>query len=153
MKPNYKPAIILIRLLTFILLFTNSCSTANIKDSEDKPVWNKEIIYHVFQRSFFDSNGDRNGDLRGFVEKLGYLKELGVTTILFTPLYESDFYHNYFAKDYETIDPEFGTMEDYLDFVKAVHQNGLRFIMDMETQYAQNGNRWFDESFKNPGSP
>ncbi len=44
-------------------------------------------------------------------------------------------------------------MDDYLDFVKAVHQNGLKFIMDMETQYAQNGNKWFDESFKNPGSP
>ena len=153
MKPNYKPAIILIRLLTFILLFTNSCSTVNIKNSEDEPGWNDDIIYHVYQRSFFDSNGDRHGDLKGFVEKLGYLKELGVTTILFTPLYESDFYHNYFAKDYEKIDPEFGTMEDYLDFVKAIHQNGLRFIMDMETQYAQNGNKWFDESFKNPGSP
>ena len=121
MKPNYKPAIILIRLLTFILLFTNSCSTVNIKNSEDEPGWNDDIIYHVNQRSFFDSNGDRHGDLKGFVEKLGYLKELGVTTILFTPLYESDFYHNYFAKDYEKIDPEYGTMEDYLDSVSYTH--------------------------------
>jgi alpha-amylase len=115
--------------------------------------WNDEVIYHVFQRSFYDSNGDRHGDLRGFVEKLGYLKELGVTTILFTPLYESDFYHNYFAKDYEQIDPEFGSMDDYRALIKAVHKNGLRFIMDMETQYAQNGNQWFDNSFKNPASP
>lgn len=140
-------------LLTFSLFLALSCTTVSEKDHAEKPNWNDEIIYHVNQRSFSDSNGDRHGDLKGFVEKLGYLKELGVTTILFTPLYESDFYHNYFAKDYDKIDPEFGSMEDYLAFVKAVHQNGLRFIMDMETQYAQNGNKWFDESFKKPGSP
>ena len=56
------------------------------------------------QRSFFDSNGDRHGDLNGFGQKLDYLKELGVTTILFTPLYESSFYHNYFPTDYKKID-------------------------------------------------
>lgn len=143
----------LLPLFTFSLLFINSCETLNKKSIVDEPDWNDEIIYHVTQRSFFDSNGDRNGDIKGFVEKLGYLKELGITTILFTPLYESDFYHNYFAKDYEKIDPEYGTMEDYLAFIKAVHQNGLKFIMDMETQYAQNGNKWFDESYKKPGSP
>ncbi len=143
----------LLLLLIFSSLFINSCSSLNNKTIVDEPGWNDEIFYHVNQRSFFDSNGDRHGDLNGFVEKLGYLKELGVTTILFTPLYESDFYHNYFAKDYEKIDPEYGTMEDYLAFVKAVHQNGLKFIMDMETQYAQNGNKWFDESYKNPASP
>ncbi|MBK9106625.1 MAG: hypothetical protein IPL92_19220 [Saprospiraceae bacterium] len=138
---------------TICLLFAIACSTASEKDPAEKTNWNDEIIYHVNQRSFYDSNGDRHGDLNGFVEKLGYLKELGVTTILFTPLYESDFYHNYFAKDYDKIDPEYGSMEDYLAFVKAVHHEGLRFIMDMETQYAQNGNKWFDESFKKPGSP
>ena len=114
--------------------------------------WNNEIIYHVFQRSFYDSDGDRHGDLNGFVEKLDYLKELGVTTILFTPLYESRFYHNYFPTDYEKIDPEFGTMEDYINFVRAVHGKGMKFLMDMETQYAQSGHRWFDLSYMNPDS-
>lgn len=140
-------------LITFGIVLFNSCPSANQKAIADEAGWNDEIIYHVLQRSFYDSNGDRHGDLNGFVEKLGYLKELGVTTILFTPLYESNFYHNYFAKDYEKIDPEYGTMDDYIAFVKAVHQNGLKFIMDMETQYAQNGNIWFDQSFRNPGSP
>ena len=116
------------------------------------PDWNHEIIYHVFQRSFYDSNGDRNGDINGVIQKLDYLKELGITTILFTPLYESDFYHNYFARDYEKIDPEYGTMDDYLSLIRAIHRNGMKFIMDMETQYAQNGNIWFDDSFKNPSS-
>ena len=85
-------------------------------------------------------------------EKLDYLKELGVTTILFTPLYESEFYHNYFPTDYEQIDPEYGTKEDYINFIKAVHSKGLKFLMDMETQYAQNGHIWFDDSYKNPSS-
>ncbi len=56
-----------------------------------QPNWNDVIIYHVMPRSFYDSNGDLHGDLNGFVEKLDYLQTLGVTAILFTPLYESGF--------------------------------------------------------------
>ena len=122
------------------------------EDAVEKINWNNEIIYHVMQRSFYDSDGDLHGDLMGFVEKLDYLKELGVTTILFTPLYESDFYHNYFPINYENIDPEYGTKEDYIRFVKAVHEKGMKFLMDMETQYAQSGNIWFDDSYQNPDS-
>jgi len=135
-------------ILTFI-----SCKQINNTKLNEEANWNDEIIYHVMQRSFYDSNGDRHGDLNGFVEKLGYLQELGVTTILFTPLYQSDFYHNYFPTDYEQIDQEYGTKEDYLNFVKAVHAHGMKFLMDMETQYAQSGNIWFDDSYKNPKSP
>src|SRR5690242_157972 len=76
-----------------------------------------EVIYHVFPRSFYDSNGDQVGDLNGLREKLGYLQELGVTSILMLPLYNSVYYHNYFTDDFRKIDPEYGTMEDYLDLV------------------------------------
>jgi alpha-amylase len=77
-----------------------------------------EIIYHLFQRSFYDSNGDGIGDLNGIRQKLDYLQELGVTSILLLPLYESVYYHNYFAVDFSKIDPEFGTMQDYINLVK-----------------------------------
>ena len=139
----------------FVLAFTIlACSTpAPVETSTDAPGWHDEIVYHVVQRSFYDSNGDLHGDLNGFTQKLGYLKELGVTTILFLPLYESDFYHNYFPTEYEKIDPEFGTMDDYIQFVKAVHDHGLKFIMDMETQYAQEGHPWFDAVLQDPESP
>lgn len=133
--------------------FACSCSSGNRKTVADEPGWNDEIIYHVFLRSFFDSNGDLHGDLNGLVEKLDYLQDLGITTILLTPLYESGFYHNYFHTDYEKIDPEYGTKQDYLNFVKAVHKKGLKYLMDMETQYAQSGNKWFDDSYRNPTSP
>jgi alpha-amylase len=73
-----------------------------------------EVIYHVFQRSFYDSNGDGHGDLNGIKQKLDYLQDLGVTSILMTPLYVSDCYHNYFADDFEKIDPEYGSTEDYV---------------------------------------
>jgi alpha-amylase len=142
----------LIFLFLVSILLNQNCSTVYATKSRDITDWNDEIIYHVFQRSFYDSNGDRNGDLNGLASKLDYLKKLGVTAILCTPLYESDFYHNYFAKNYDKIDPEYGTMDDYLALIKAVHRNGMKFIMDMETQYAQNGNTWFDDSYKNPGS-
>lgn len=144
-------------LVGLLLLSACGVETSNqeekIKSQEAEIInWNDEIIYHVMQRSFYDSNGDGHGDLNGFVEKLDYLQELGVTTILFTPLYESGFYHNYFPTNYENIDQEFGTKEDYLNFVKAVHSRGMKFLMDMETQYAQSGNVWFDSSYLNPGS-
>lgn len=114
--------------------------------------WRREVIYHVLPRSFRDSDGDRHGDLRGFREKLDYLQALGVTAILFTPLYESGCYHNYFPTDYERIDAEYGTMDDYLAFVREVHRRGMKFLMDMETQYVTGGHPWLEESYRNPGS-
>ncbi len=140
-------------LITGITALFSSCSGSDKNETNEKPDWNNEIIYHVMQRSFFDSSGDGHGDLNGIVEKLDYLEELGVTAILLLPLYESDFYHNYFPIDYETIDPRYGTMDEYLAFVQAVHDRGMKLIMDMETQYVQNGNHWFEDSYKNPSSP
>ncbi|MGK4569152.1 alpha-amylase family glycosyl hydrolase [Flavobacterium sp. 3HN19-14] len=111
-----------------------------------------EVVYHVFQRSFFDSDGDENGDLKGMREKLDYLQDLGVTTILLTPLYVSDFYHNYFADDFENIDPEYGSMKDYIDLVKEVHRRKMKIYQDVEMQYVSGNHPWFKDSFENPKS-
>ncbi len=140
-------------ILLALALALSACATKKSENTAKFVDWNNEIIYHVMQRSFYDSDGDGHGDLNGFVEKLDYLQELGITAILFLPLYESDFYHNYFPTDYETIDPEFGTKNDYLAFVDAVHARGMKFIMDMETQYVQSGHMWFEDSYNNPDSP
>lgn len=112
----------------------------------------EEVIYHVFQRSFFDSNNDGHGDLKGINQKLDYLQDLGVTSILLTPLYVSDFYHNYFAKDFEGIDPEYGTMADYLALVKEIHKRKMKVYQDVEMQYVAGTHQWFQESFNNPKS-
>ncbi|MFI5187781.1 MAG: alpha-amylase family glycosyl hydrolase [Chitinophagales bacterium] len=111
-----------------------------------------EIIYHLFQRSFYDSNGDGIGDLNGVRQKLDYLQELGVTSILLLPLYESVYYHNYFAVDFSKIDPGFGTMEDYIKLVKEVHRRGMKIYMDMEMQYVTEDQLWWKDSFGNPKS-
>lgn len=133
--------------LAMILMLLQACSTEK-KASQH----NGEVIYHVCQRSFYDSNGDKNGDLNGLRQKLDYLQDLGVTSILLLPLYESVYHHNYFASDFKKIDPEFGTTEDYLALVKDVHSRGMKLYMDMETQYVTQEHKWYKDSYKHPGS-
>ncbi|MDF2432818.1 MAG: alpha-amylase [Mucilaginibacter sp.] len=112
----------------------------------------EEIIYHIFERSFYDSNGDMHGDLNGIRQKLDYLQKLGVTAILLTPLYESVFYHNYFASDFKKIDPKYGTMHDYLALIKELHRRGMKFYMDMETQYVTEDHIWWKDGVNNLNS-
>ncbi|MEB3345088.1 alpha-amylase family glycosyl hydrolase [Aquimarina gracilis] len=111
-----------------------------------------EVFYHVFQRSFYDTNGDGHGDLNGVTQKIDYLKDLGVTSLLFTPLYKSIYYHNYFPDDFKAIDEEFGTLDDYLNMVKKLHENDMKFYMDMEIHYVTKNHPWFKDSFENPNS-
>ena len=108
-----------------------------------------EVIYHLFQRSFYDSNGDMQGDLNGINAKLGYLQDLGVNTILLLPLYQSVFYHNYFADDFEKIDDEYGSMDDFINLVKAIHQHRMKIYLDMETQYVTQDHLWWKDSYNN----
>jgi glycosidase len=122
------------------------------KNNNDNPS-NAEIIYHIFQRSFFDSNDDRHGDLNGLRQKLGYLQYLGVTSILLTPLYKSVYYHNYFADDFESIDPVYGTAESYFSLVREIHHRGMKIYMDMEIQYITEDHVWYKAAYGNPSSP
>ena len=133
------------------LMIISFKANAQGKRSEQAP-YNDEIIYHVFQRSFFDSNGDQHGDLNGIRQKLDYLQQLGVTAIQLTPLYTSVYYHNYFATDFYNIDPRYGTMQDYLKLIKELHRRGMKLYMDMETQYVASDHVWFRDSYKNPQS-
>lgn len=112
-----------------------------------------EIIYHVFLRSFYDSNEDGIGDLNGLRQKLSYIQDLGVTSILLLPLYDAKCYHNYFADDFEKIDSQFGTMSDYINLVKEVHRRGMKIYLDMETQYVTENHLWWKDAVGNLKSP
>ena len=112
----------------------------------------EEIFYLIFPRSFYDSNGDQNGDLKGIIDKLDYIQSLGVTSIIMTPLSPSAYYHNYFVDDFKGIDPEYGTLQDYIHLVQAIHKRGMKFYMDTEWQYVTENHPWFKESFGHPES-
>ena len=112
-----------------------------------------EVFYQIFTRSMRDSNGDREGDLKGIEQSLPYLQRLGITSILLTPLYPSDFYHNYFASDFDGVDREFGTMADYRSLVGAIHSRGMKIYLDEEFQYVAYDHPWFKSAFRHPGSP
>jgi alpha-amylase len=136
-----------------ILTFLSSCFSKKINSVSNSNSVNNEIIYHVFQRSFYDSNGDETGDLKGLQEKLDYLQDLGVTSIQLLPLYHSVFYHNYFSDDFYKIDSTLGSMQDYLSLVKEVHRRGMKIYMDMETQYVTEDHPWYKSSYNNLKSP
>lgn len=139
--------------IVFPVVFMTAC-----KSTSDTPVLSppqtppEEIFYLIFPRSFYDSNGDRIGDLKGIIDKLDYIQSLGVTSIIMTPLSPSVFYHNYFVDDFKGIDPEYGTLQDYLDLVAAIHKRGMKFYMDTEWQYVTEHHPWFKESLGHPES-
>jgi len=112
-----------------------------------------EVFYQIFTRSMRDSDGDREGDLKGIEQSLPYLERLGVTSILLTPIYPSPFYHNYFASDFEGVDPEFGTIDDYRSLVRAIHARGMKIYLDEEFQYVAYDHPWFKSALGNPASP
>ncbi len=112
-----------------------------------------EIVYHIFVRSFRDTNGDRIGDLNGITASIPYLQSLGVTAVLLTPLYPSRVYHNYFATDFTGIDAEFGTMADYRRMVAELHRHGIKIYLDMEFQYLAEGHPWWTAALKDRASP
>lgn len=112
-----------------------------------------EVVYHIFTRSFRDSNGDGHGDLNGVTDSIPYLRSLGVTAVLLTPLYPSRVYHNYFATDFAGIDPEFGTMEDFRRMVAELHRNGIKIYLDMEFQYLAEGHPWWTAALADRNSP
>lgn len=109
--------------------------------------WKHGVIYHIYPRSFQDSNGDGIGDIKGIIRRLGYLKNLGVDGIWLSPVYQSpmvDF--GYDVSDYRAIDPVFGTMDDFRELLEKAHECGIRIIMDMILNHTSNQHPWFVES-------
>ena len=110
--------------------------------------WFKDaIIYQIYPRSFKDSNGDGMGDIRGIIEKLDYLKELGINCVWLSPVYESPMEDNgYDISDYKKIHEMFGTMEDFKEMLDEMHKRGIRLIMDLVANHPSNEHEWFKKS-------
>jgi alpha-amylase len=105
--------------------------------------WNDTVFYEIFVRSFYDSNGDGIGDFNGITQKLDYLQGLGVTGLWLMPIYPSPSYHGYDATDYYSVDPEYGTMDDFKNLLSEAHKRGIRVIDDLVLDYTSSQNPWF----------
>ncbi len=102
------------------------------ENTENAPWWQRAVVYQVYPRSFMDSNGDGIGDLKGIEQRLSYLVELGVDVLWLSPFYPSPGHDNgYDVSNYETVDPIYGTDEDFDDLLKHAHALGLRVIIDL----------------------
>ena len=115
--------------------------------------WKKEIAYQIYPKSFKDSNGDGIGDLRGIIEKLDYLKDLGVTLLWLCPIYKSPMDDNgYDISDYYDINPEFGTMADLEELIEKAKVKGIKIIMDLVINHSSDEHAWFQEALKEPNN-
>ena len=116
--------------------------------------WQRDILYQIYPRSFQDANDDGIGDLRGIIQRLPYLKSLGIGAIWLSPIFPSpmaDF--GYDVSDYTGIDPIFGTMADFDALIGAVHGCGLRLILDLVPNHSSDLHPWFIESRKSRDNP
>ena len=120
-----------------------------------KNVWWKEaVVYQVYPRSFKDSNGDGIGDLRGIIEKLDYIHDLGIDIIWLSPIYKSPNADNgYDISDYYDIMDEFGTMADFDELLAKAHQKKLKIVMDLVVNHTSDEHPWFIESRKSKDNP
>jgi len=116
--------------------------------------WQNGVVYQVYPRSFKDTNGDGIGDLKGVIEKLDYLRYLGIQAVWLSPFYPSpmvDF--GYDVSDYCDVDPMFGSLEDFDNLVEKAHQRGLKIIIDWVPNHTSDQHAWFKESRSSRENP
>ena len=118
-------------------------------------LWYKDaIIYQVHVRAFHDSNGDGIGDFRGLEQKLSYLQDLGVNTIWLMPFFPSPLRDDgYDIADYVSVHPNYGTLDDYKQFLDSAHQRGIRVIIELVLNHTSDQHPWFQESRKSVDNP
>ncbi|MBD1396481.1 DUF3459 domain-containing protein [Pontibacter sp. JH31] len=126
-----------------------------MKEGQNKYLWWQEgIIYQIYPRSYQDSNGDGVGDLQGIIQRLDHIQSLGITAIWVSPIFSSpmaDF--GYDISDYCDIHPLFGTMDDFDELLSAVHDRGMKLILDLVPNHTSNEHPWFKESRSSRDNP
>ena len=116
--------------------------------------WKQAVIYQIYTKSFNNSNGDGIGDLQGIIEKLDYLKKLGVDILWLCPIYESPNDDNgYDISNYRKVIEEFGTEQDFEELLEKIHKKGLKLVMDLVVNHTSDEHQWFIESKSSKQSP
>lgn len=118
-----------------------------------KKWWQREVIYQIYPKSFYDSNGDGVGDIKGITEKLGYLSDLGITMLWICPIYKSPMDDNgYDISDYYSLNPEFGTMEDLEELIQEAKKKDIKIILDLVINHTSDEHPWFKDAISNTDS-
>lgn len=116
--------------------------------------WQTAVFYQIYPRSFADGNGDGIGDFKGMIEKLDYLKDLGVDALWLSPHFKSpQFDCGYDVSDYLDVSPEYGTLADFKTFLYGAHQRGMRVILDLVLNHTSHEHPWFIESRSSQDNP
>jgi oligo-1,6-glucosidase len=118
------------------------------------PWWTSAVVYQIYPRSFADSDGDGIGDLGGVLQHLDHLADLGVDVLWLSPIYRSPQADNgYDISDYQDIDPTFGTLEQVDELIAALHERGMKLVMDLVVNHTSDQHPWFLESQASTDSP
>ena len=134
-------------------------STSPVYGFDDPLWWEHAVFYEIFVRSFYDSNGDGIGDFNGIIEKLDYLNDgdpatttdLGINAIWLMPIFPSPSYHGYDVTDYLSVNPQYGTMEDFSRLLGEAHKRGIHVIIDFVINHSSIEHPWFVDAV-NPES-
>ncbi|KAJ8945777.1 hypothetical protein NQ318_013133 [Aromia moschata] len=144
-----------ILLTVFATVVTVNCDVISIKEnwndivissvaSEDQDWWKTATIYQIYPRSFRDSDNDGVGDLKGIIEKLDYIKDLGVSAIWLSPIFKSpQMDQGYDISDFRDIDPDYGTLDDFIELIQAAHNRSIRVIIDFVPNHTSDQHEWF----------
>ncbi|MBZ4669351.1 MAG: alpha amylase, catalytic region [Defluviitaleaceae bacterium] len=116
-----------------------------------KQWWHDKVAYQIYPKSFKDTNGDGIGDMRGIINKLDYLKDLGIDIIWLSPVYCSPFVdQGYDISDYYNIDPRFGTMDDMDELLAEAKKRNMYIVMDLVVNHCSDQHEWFQKALKDP---
>lgn len=133
-------------LLFIILIFLTSCISPFLTDSPGKT---SNVMYQIFVRSFYDSNDDGIGDLRGVAEKAQYLKDLGIDIVWLMPINEAQSYHGYDPINLYSIEDDYGDFDDFKYMVNKLHSFGIRVILDLVINHTSDQNPMFIDAIEN----
>ncbi|UOQ45182.1 alpha,alpha-phosphotrehalase [Halobacillus salinarum] len=121
---------------------------------QQEPWWKRAVVYQIYPKSFNDTTGNGVGDIQGIIQKLDYLKKLGVDVLWLTPIYQSPQNDNgYDISDYFSIHEEYGTMEDFEELLEETHSRDMKLIMDIVINHTSTEHRWFQESRSSRQNP
>lgn len=135
----------IILLVTLIVSVLTTCrGTGDRKGQKGESLWWEDaVFYQIWPRSFQDSDGDGIGDFKGMTSRLDYLADLGITAIWLTPMFEAPSYHGYDFQEFYQVESDYGTMEDFEEFLEETEKRGIKVIADLVLNHISNQNEWF----------